>query len=39
MLENTSRHGTAQGFEEWERQETEVVVEGGGIAVQGQGSL
>jgi hypothetical protein len=33
-LQDVSRHGTAQGLEEWEQQETEVVVEGGGVAMQ-----
>jgi hypothetical protein len=35
-LQDTSRHGTAQGLEEWEQQETEVVVEGGVVAIQQQ---
>ncbi|KAF8846493.1 hypothetical protein BDZ45DRAFT_454874 [Acephala macrosclerotiorum] len=35
-LQDASRHGTAQGLEEWGRRETEVVVEGGGVAMQEQ---
>ncbi|KAE8440871.1 hypothetical protein EG329_006358 [Mollisiaceae sp. DMI_Dod_QoI] len=35
-LQDASRHGTAQGLEEWERQETEMVAEGGGVAMQEQ---
>ncbi|TVY89005.1 hypothetical protein LAWI1_G003347 [Lachnellula willkommii] len=35
-LQDTSRHGTAQGLEEWELQETGVVVEGGAVAMQQQ---
>jgi len=35
-LQDTSRHGTAQG---WELQETEVVVEGGAVAMQQQEEL
>jgi len=38
-LQDTSRHGTAQGLEEWEQQETEVVVEGGAVAMQQQEEL
>jgi hypothetical protein len=38
-LQNTSRHGAAQGLEEWEQQETEVVVEGGAVAMQQQEEL
>jgi hypothetical protein len=38
-LQDTSRHGTAQGLEEWEQQETEVVVEGGVVAIQQQEEL
>jgi hypothetical protein len=38
-LQDTSRHGTAQGLEEWEQQETEVVVEGGVVAMQQQEEL
>ncbi|KAF8847684.1 hypothetical protein BDZ45DRAFT_754641 [Acephala macrosclerotiorum] len=35
-LQDTSRYDTAQGLEEWGRRETEVVVEGGGVAMQEQ---
>jgi hypothetical protein len=38
-LQDTSRHGTAQGLEEWELQETEVVVEGAAVAMQQQEEL
>ena len=38
-LQDTSRHGTAQGLKEWEQQETEVVVEGGAVAIQQQEEL
>lgn len=38
-LQDTSRHGTAQGLEEWELQETGVVVEGGAVAMQQQEEL
>ncbi|KAH7305407.1 hypothetical protein BKA65DRAFT_202246 [Rhexocercosporidium sp. MPI-PUGE-AT-0058] len=38
-LQDTSRNGTAQGLEEWELQETEVVVEGGPVAMQQQKGL
>jgi hypothetical protein len=38
-LQDTSRHGTAQGLEEWELQETEVVVKGGAVAMQQQEEL
>jgi hypothetical protein len=38
-LQDTSRHSTAQGLEEWEQQETEVVVEGGAVAMQQQEEL
>ena len=38
-LQNVSRHGTAQGLEEWEQRETEVVVEGGGVAMWQQEEL
>jgi hypothetical protein len=38
-LQNISRHGTAQGLEEWEQLETEVVVEGGGVAMRQQEEL
>ena len=38
-LQDTSRHGTAQGLEERELQETEVVVEGGAVAMQQQKEL
>jgi hypothetical protein len=34
-LQDVSRHGTAQGLEEWEQRESEVVVvEGGGVTMQ-----
>jgi hypothetical protein len=35
-LQDTSRCGTAQGLEEWEQKETEVVVEGRAVAMQQQ---
>jgi hypothetical protein len=37
-LQDSSQHGTAQGLEEWEHRESEVVVvvEGGGVAIQQQ---
>jgi hypothetical protein len=38
-LQNISRQGTAQGLEEWEQLETEVVVEGGGVAMRQQEEL
>jgi hypothetical protein len=38
-LQDTSRHGTAQGLEEWEQREMEVVVEGGAVAMQQQEEL
>jgi hypothetical protein len=39
-LQNVSRHGTADGLEEWEQQETEVVVvEGRAVAMQRQEEL
>jgi hypothetical protein len=38
-LQDTCQHGTAQGFKEWEQQETEVVVEGGAIAIPQQQEL
>ncbi|PVH70774.1 hypothetical protein DL98DRAFT_123429 [Cadophora sp. DSE1049] len=38
-LQDTSPHGTAQGIERWELQETGVVVEGGAVAMQQQKEL
>jgi len=38
-LQEVSRHGTAQGFEEWEQRETEVVVERGDVATRQQEEL
>ncbi|KAG9230420.1 hypothetical protein BJ875DRAFT_499140 [Amylocarpus encephaloides] len=36
-LQDASRHGPPdQGLEEWEKRETEMVVEGGGVAIQQQ---
>jgi hypothetical protein len=38
-LRDVSRHGTAQGLEEWEQRETEVAVKGGGVTIQQQEEL
>ncbi|CZR67725.1 uncharacterized protein PAC_17624 [Phialocephala subalpina] len=38
-LQNASPHGIAHGLKEWEQQETEVVVEGGAVAMQQQKEL